>query len=334
MPKKPKPNNPKLPAPGSTLPALQDAIGKFNEWADKIELVEQEKNTVVDPLYHYTDGRGLRGIFESQTVWFTDYRHLNDPSELIHGIETAHDAIRLAATGADGRVALFLQCMADMLSHKNFSTVFEFFIASFSRERDDLGQWRAYADNGRGYAIGFAPSLFGIVEKPERKPNENVFVGPVLYEMDVVIARHRLAIDEAAGIFLDTVDRYAELVRDKKVGIPFMQDFARAVIASPLIWNCLTSKHPAYAHEREVRLVILGQKAKLAPFIATRLRGSEIVPYIAHPLPLRQPHKIVEVVVGPAAPADAERTVRTVLNSFGADPDIQIGRSGIPYRPS
>jgi hypothetical protein len=30
------------------------------------------------------------------------------------------------------------------------------------------------------------------------------------------------------------------------------------MIASPLIWNCLTSKHPAYSHEQEVLLVILG----------------------------------------------------------------------------
>lgn len=30
-----------------------------------------------------------------------------------------------------------------------------YFICSFSSCGDDLGQWRAYADNGRGYALGF-----------------------------------------------------------------------------------------------------------------------------------------------------------------------------------
>jgi Protein of unknown function (DUF2971) len=316
----------------SLPPVLQDAINKFNQWSEEHLLLEQEKNTIEMPLYHYTNERGLKGIIESQTIWFTDYRHLNDPSELIHGIEMAHDVMRLAANGADGRVRLFLECLGDMFSSKNFSATLEFFIASFSRERDDLGQWRAYADNGCGYAIGFAPRVFRIVDKSDRKPHENVFVGPVLYGTGEVINRHHLAIDEVAGIFLDTVNANADLVRDKAVGIPFMQDLARAVIASPLIWNSLTSKHPAYAHEREVRLVILGLRNKLMPYITTRLRGSEIVPYIPQPQPLREPHMIAEIVAGPAAGADAERTVRTMLDSFKMEPNIPISRSDIPYR--
>ena len=107
---------------------------------------------------------------------------------------------------------------------------------------------------------------------------------------------------------------------------------ARAIIASPLIWNSLTSKHPAYEHEREVRLIILGLRNKLMPYITTRLRGSEIVPYIVHHSPIREPHNIVEIVVGPAALADTERSVRTMLDSFGVDLSIEISRSDIPYR--
>jgi hypothetical protein len=320
-------------SPTEPLPAvLQAGIDKFNQWAEKHLLSEQQKNTIETPLYHYTDGRGLKGIIESQTIWFTDYRHLNDPSELIHGIEMAHDVMRLAASGADGRVRLFLECLADMFSEKNFSATLEFFIASFSRERDDLGQWRAYADNGRGYAIGFAPRVFRVVDKPDRKPHENVFVGPVLYDIVEVTTRHHLAIDEAAAIFLDTVNANAALVQDKAIGIPFMQDFVRAIISSPLIWNCLTSKHPAYAHEREVRLIILGLRDRLMPYITTRLRGSEIVPYIVHQTPIREPHNIVEIIVGPAAPPDAERSLHTMLNSLGVNPNVSVSRSDIPYR--
>src|SRR5215831_10019471 len=191
-------------AEASLPPVLQDAINKFNQWAEKHLLLEQEKNTIEMPLYHYTDGRGLKGIIESQTIWFTDYRHLNDPSELIHGIEMAHDVMRLAANGADGRVRLFLECLRDMFSSKNFSATLEFFIASFSRERDDLGQWRAYADNGRGYAIGFAPRVFRITELPLGSLPE--FLGPVRYRTDEVCSRHAAALEQAIAIFADTVD--------------------------------------------------------------------------------------------------------------------------------
>ena len=154
--------------PTNVIPAvLQSTIDEFNKWADELVTTEQERNTIDETLYHYTDGRGLKGILESQTIWFTDYRHMNDPSELTHGIDIAKDVVRVLANGSDGRVRLFLETLSDMFSVRNFSSNLEFLIASFSKERDDLGQWRAYADNGRGYAIGFAPHLFAI---KERKP--------------------------------------------------------------------------------------------------------------------------------------------------------------------
>jgi hypothetical protein len=257
---------------------------------------------------------------------------MNDPSELLHGIDMAKDVARIAANGADGRARLFLETLSDMFSFQNFSSNFEFFIGSFSRERDDLGQWRAYADNGRGYAVGFAPHLFAIEDQQGRKPNENVVAGPVRYDIDDVCARHDVAIAKAAAIFLETVEANAELVSDQQVGFPFMQNMARAVIASPLIWNCLTTKHPAYAHEREVRLILLGLAEWLGPYITTRLRGSEIVPYIAHSLPIKKPNSLAGIVVGPAASIDAERTVRTLLRSLGYSPDLPVSRSDIPYR--
>jgi len=313
-------------------PALQAAIDKFNKWADEHLSEAERQNAIGEALYHYTDGRGLKGIFENQTIWFTDYRHLNDPSELVHGMEMARDVMHFVANGADGRLGLFLELFADMFSQRNFSAALEFFIASFSKQRDDLGQWRSYADNGRGYAIGFAPHLFAITDDHGLQPNEKVVVGPVLYRVDQVIARHQLAIDEAAAIFLEAVTANADLIADKTIGLPFMQEFARAIIASPLIWNCLTSKHPAYEHEQEVRLIILGLRERLMPYIKTRLRGSEIVPYVVHDMPLRRGNNIAEIVVGPAAPPEAERSVHTLLTSLGVDPIPPISRSDIPYR--
>jgi hypothetical protein len=154
----------------------------------------------------------------------------------------------------------------------------------------------------------------------------------VRYETDEVRARHAAALQQAAAIFLDAVNANADLVRDKTVGIPFMQEFAREVMAQPLIWNCLTSKHMAYRHEQEVRLLIMGTPDYLSPHVTVRLRGSEIVPYIAHPIPVRAPHNITEIVIGPAASSDAERTVRALLASIGLEPGIAVERSGIPYR--
>jgi hypothetical protein len=236
-----------LPLP----PVLKDAIAEFRRWVDEDYLApEQKTNRIEAPLYHYTDGRGLKGILESGRMWFTDYRHMNDPSELFHGMEMARSVAASLTPGADGRARLFLETFSDMFRHENFEATLDFFIASFSRARDDLGQWRAYADNGRGFAIAFSPRMFTVTDVPptDRLPE---FVGPVSYTNDEIHTGYRPPIAEAARVFLEAANANAELVRDKAIGIPFMQTFARELIASPLIWRCLTSKHHAYEHERE-----------------------------------------------------------------------------------
>jgi hypothetical protein len=314
----------KLPA------ALQLAIHRFRDWTGQRLQAEQARSSITAPLYHYTDGRGLKGIIQSGQIWFTDYRHLNDPSELVHGIDMAHKAAQAIATGVDGLLVTFLELFVDMFRHSNFDATLEFYIASFSRARNDLGQWRAYADNGRGFAIGLAPGMFDVKNYPTdcRLPE---FLGPVIYADDQIFDRHHAALETAAAIFLETFNERSDLMRDKAIGTAFMQAFAREIIAQPLIWNCLTSKHRAYEHEQEARLVILGQPAQLWRHVTTRFRGSEVVPYIKHPMPVRT--NLAEIVIGPAAPADAERAIRVMLNSLGIDPkSVSIDQSRIPYR--
>jgi hypothetical protein len=314
---------PRFPRP------LEAAIERFRAWNRDNLKTEGEKDKVVTPLYHYTDARGLRGIFESQQIWFTDYRHLNDPSELLHGIQSAQDVARRAKSGADTRAQLFLDCFVDMFRRENFDKALEFYVASFSHVRNDLGQWRAYADNGRGFAIGFAARLFETVENlPTEKPPE--FVGQVKYTLEDVNALYTAPILEAAQLFLSEAVVNTELIKDQTIGIPFMQEMVRELITT-LIWRSLTTKHPAYQNEQEVRLVILGTSARLLPHVKTRLRGSEIVPYIPQPWPARGSGNVVEIIVGPAAPPDTERTLQKFLSTLSIDFD-NIRRSDIPYR--
>jgi SIR2-like protein/DUF2971 family protein len=128
----------------------------------------------------------------------------------------------------------------------------EFFIACFSRARDDLGQWRAYADNGRGVAIGLSPSVFTVHDKPPAGQLPD-FVGPIRYQLGEVCRRHEACVEEGAAIVLSIAQNRPDLLSNPATGGPFMEELVRQMIASPLIWNCLTSKHPAYQHEQEVR---------------------------------------------------------------------------------
>jgi hypothetical protein len=93
---------------------LQQAIEKFKDWTSQHLLSEQNNSTITETLYHYTDMRGLKGILEAGQIWFTDYRHLNDSSELTHGIDIARDVAHQIANRADGRVRLFLDYFLDL----------------------------------------------------------------------------------------------------------------------------------------------------------------------------------------------------------------------------
>ena len=328
-------NDTHLPISAPLPKALQLAIETYDDWSHN-HLLDVQAKEIADqalgmPLYQYTNAAGLKGILDSQQMWFTDYRFLNDPSELRHGMDMAHDMLRDAQTGSDKRVCYFLECIAEMFCLENVEATLAFFVASFSRARDDLGQWRAYADNGRGFAVGFSPRMFRVKDEPNQSPDENAYMGSVLYDVGEVQTRHRLAIDEAVKIFLMTANAQAALMSDRATGIAFINEFSRHIIASPLIWNALTSKHPAYRHEEEIRLLMMGTTDIFTPFIRTRSRNGDIIPYISHPWNVHEPGAIVEVLVGPAAPIGAEDAVRMMLATYAIG-GVEVGRSDIPYR--
>jgi hypothetical protein len=320
-----------LPPEASLPPDLQNAIAEYDAWSYQYLKKEQERTVVDAPLYQYTDVNGLRGIFDSRQMWFTDYRFLNDPSEFSHGMETAKRMLSHAKTGADENVCWFLDHVAETYSHGNVSATLAFFVASFSCASDDLGQWRSYADGGRGFAVGFAPMMFSVQDAPNQSPDENAFCGPVLYKEAEVQERHRLAVEKAIESIRSASKADAKAMRNSAISRPFMRDLAKRLMAAPLIWNAVTSKHPAYEREREVRLVMTGPWEKLGPYVKTRSRGSDLIPYIHYPWDVHKPGAVAEILVGPAAPPGAEEAVRLLIAGYGAT-GIEIRRSDIPYR--
>jgi hypothetical protein len=315
-------------------PVFNEAVTAFNQWSDKNFQSRDNRNRVTAPLYQYTDAAGLEGIVKDQQMWFTSYTHLNDPSEIAYGMNIASELLSEIGQASDPRVGLFCNMVNDLFTHENLRGAFGFFIASFSRERDDLGQWRAYGDNGRGFALGLAPHLFAITDKHDRKPHENIFVAPVVYGREAARQHHMPAIEQALRIVGSAIESAADIMDDRNVGMPFFDEMGKALIASQLIFNSLTIKHEAYKHEQEVRLIIVGEHKYLMPYIATRSRRGDIVPFIKSDMTIHEKGSIDEIVVGPAAAPCAEDGVCALLRPFNNAADSIVRRSTIPYRPS
>ena len=98
---------------------------------------------------------GLRGILESGRLWLTDILSLNDPSELNHGLSLATTILNGKAANGPPESKLFADDFGEVMRLGKLQRSGDYFICSFSSAGDDLGQWRAYADSGHGYALGF-----------------------------------------------------------------------------------------------------------------------------------------------------------------------------------
>lgn len=305
-------------------PRLCAAVKEFSVWWDRRLKKISAADAVREPLFHYTNMAGLLGILTSEEMWFTSIFHLNDPSELAHGFAMARRTLTEEAQREHKIAQYFCAVMMNLLD--DAPTVFLHFIGSFSRASNDLGQWRAYADNARGVAIGFSPKLFQIVENSdELSLSEKTFVARVDYDPANCARNFQRAVRHAVGIAVRN-DCYVRSDAERK---RFVREMT-VQLAPPLIWYSSTSKHAAYAHEQETRLIIVNDREKLDPITRTRARRSNLVPYIPSPFRVREKGALMKIMVGPAADRLAENAVQSLLASHGLPPDI-VERSDIPY---
>jgi hypothetical protein len=107
-------------------------------------------------LFHYTTTDALVSIIEGGRFWATDFRYMNDASELDHGTRIFREAVeefvvpRDCDAVAQLRDRLIIELDAAKLRQR-------FFMVCFCEEPNLLSQWRAYGDRlGRGsVSLGF-----------------------------------------------------------------------------------------------------------------------------------------------------------------------------------
>jgi hypothetical protein len=210
-----------------------------------------------------------------------------------------------------------------MIDNNSFTDTFEFYLFSLSRHADDPQQWRDYGDSGCGFAIGFAPTLFAPTQNVlNEQANENQHVGRVVYGDEDTAVRHRNAVSEAARIASRVAWANRPLAGTVKPS-DYFSAVAREVIASQLIWNCLTAKHENFSNEREVRHIIMGITSKF-DFCRKYFSGRA---YVDTPLKLKAAGSIMEILVGPRASDDAEAMVKAFLKANSYPATIGVRRS-------
>ncbi len=309
---------------------MRDALERFHLEAQRIvhsflgTLESQEPPPII---YHYTDDVGLRGILESGHLWLTDIFSLNDPSELSHGFSLAISALNERVDDDSQVSKTFAKNFAAFAEQGAIRKTAHFFMCSFSSCGDDLGQWRAYADNGRGFVLGFdAKALENSFTKKGDTPIPNNSTFRITYNDAQLAGIHGQIIDKMHDLIWLPAGRGL----DGGALNAYMAEL-QMVLTLHTLQTTLFFKHEAYANEQEYRFLQI-HKANLPPAAKRRARPYAMVKYVEFDWRSMAGWALKQVVAGPAADQPrAMQFARDCLTEFHRG-NVEVSRSKIPYR--
>lgn len=186
-----------------------------NDLANRIGVFDFAPDQIV---WHYTDGSGLLGIFQSATLFATQVASLNDPDETKYATDLYKEVVQqvMSEKVDDPDAATFFMGVLKAVKEDPESPVHgtsKFFVTCFSGDENDLPQWRLYG--GRNpYAIGFYAR--GLNREPNSKLYRVIYdrEKQLLFVREVVEATLRFYREGLVGERLEDPTKWAETFFD------------------------------------------------------------------------------------------------------------------------
>ena len=273
-------------------------------------------------IYHYCRAEAFLEIVRHRAMWFSAYWVMNDALEREWGYTRFFQVLDALRSEFNEE---FIEQVSIGIRFGTFANVA--MISCYSLDADVLSQWRAYADDGRGFAIGFDPTLMKMPAKKLR----------VLYDETTQFS-------ELSGNVRHVFDY------EKSIGFKFNDEFRSHWVNFGM--DLVAYKHHGFKEEKEIRLVHASglvpdnHSFKIVPLGARDRDGNEIIgpqevrfrvsngiviPYVAldysnggKEAPIR------EVILGPRNES-AESNIQLFLNTRGLQ-GVRVRRSTVPYR--
>ena len=291
-----------------------------------------------DLLYHYTSESGLQGIIESDRIWATHIRFLNDYTEFRQAfrdkyVEAFVDAFREGMRKDIDHLAASV--IGGVLAKRNHSVILETiegsaarnetFVCSFTSSLQDgfdpgdrLSQWRGYSHSSQGFSLGFEKdALQKQVAIDERGAKASVL--ECIYEDTGAEFSFFREMGHNASLRFNDLWLSGEAVPDSfPTNIPAASDeymkasfyFLKALskATAEFFTNAARIKHSGFREEREWRIVRHASHDALKRSGLTKFRKGQSgeTPYIEIPLGLAKPESspLRRIVVGPGSHKD------------------------------
>ena len=285
----------------------QRRVAQIDEWAKALgfELADLIEPNPADVIYHYTNSSALIGMLESGKIWATHVSRMNDSMEYKIGIELVEQLVRKNMEGQLRQ--LFERAISNLVS-------VETYIACYSSEVNRLGQWRAYAELGVGYCIGFKSGEMATTDG--RMP----LLEKVIYSEEV-----------AEAVVVRLLGRVEELLAKSDFGeveVGYLLGMLEATFNSVA---CVV-KHAGFKEEAEYRQIYQPSTSSL--LLETKFRSGRysLTPYVEFDLLNEGRLPIESITIGPCADPDEESyTLAAILSRHGYQ-SVDIQQSGIPLR--
>ena len=277
-------------------------------------------------IYHYTNDDGLHGIIGTGKLWLSNVFKLNDPSELKYGLNIRCSCLEEQSLGDGPDIRRFVETVRRFTEEGLPSSV-NSFACSLSLDGDHLGQWRAYGDNGSGFALGFDSSdlveRFAAAARPDRASPDVIRIR--YCEAELADAQRDLA-----AFALNAARKIVDVAHaPEKTAIRFVH--FGTVLSIWAIQLSLFFKHPAYRDEQEFRLLQLYPLNGSVPGAKARRRAYALVEYVEFDWRSADLHSLKKIVVGPANRERGVQFAHDCLKAAGLT-GVEILPSPIPYR--
>jgi hypothetical protein len=323
----------------------------------------QKTSEVYKQLYHYTTWDGLQKILETQTLWATNYKFLNDYSEIIlfrdKLISLIHPYVREGfeklikqsphikqKIDKEGGLYQVVQHDAEVLIDAQYGALGdEIYILSFCGQLEEpninnnglLSQWRGYGTGGGAALVFDTKKLEEILElEAKRYEYSAVLIADLIYSDDEEKLKEELS--DKLSIIADIVKQFfnhVNLSQKKEI------DASKGYI--PFV-NCISRyKHYGFSEENEVRVVALptvidqellklanadGVTLKPEKERKVRQKNGQRIPYIELFNSTDVELPIEKIIVGP----HKEKEARAIaLRAKLGKTNIEIICSEIPY---
>ncbi len=273
-------------------------------------------------IYHYTNESGLRDILKSKTLWLSDIKNLNDTSELNHGVSLATTILRSKVENRSLNHQAFAKFSNNAFGPSGAQNTAYYFVCSFSTKGNDLEQWRNYADDGRGYILGFNKYH---LEKTFTNDGGTRAFETLYYDSQELETIYTPFIEK----ILDAIPNIDDAILMGLNTLPETREFLTKIsveLASFMLEASLYFKHPAYLNEKEYRFLKICKHN--ASQVKTRYRPYELIKYTE----LNWEGTLQSIMVGPAAnQPKAKRFAEDCLAEFDIT-GVTVDCSDIPYR--